>query len=186
MAKKLLLQQFMVGLVLVLGQFTVQAQEQLIEEIVVTATKRDTTVMEVPASVTAFTGEHLEAREIDSVLDLNVNVPNLNTGFQNGQALMTIRGIGFTQAQGTVDPAVAQHVDGVYLPRTVSLRGAYYDLESIELLRGPQGTLYGRNTTGGSVNLITGKPTEEFEGRIGLLYGDTSVRLTEPVVYITA
>ena len=85
---------------------------------------------------------------------------------------MTIRGIGFTQAQGTVDPAVAQHVDGVYLPRTVSLRGAYYDLESIEVLRGPQGTLYGRNTTGGSVNLITGKPTEEFEGRIGLLYGD--------------
>ena len=172
MAKKLLLQQFMVGLVLVFGQFTVQAQEQLIEEILVTATKRDTTVMEVPASVTAFTGEHLEAREIDSVLDLNVNVPNLNTGFQNGQALMTIRGIGFTQAQGTVDPAVAQHVDGVYLPRTVSLRGAYYDLESIEVLRGPQGTLYGRNTTGGSVNLITGKPTEEFEGRIGLLYGD--------------
>ena len=128
--------------------------------------------MEVPASVTAFTAEQLEEREIESVLDLNVNVPNINLGIYYGQVFMTIRGVGFSQGQGTADPAVAQHVDGIYLPRTSSLRGAYYDLESIEVLRGPQGTLYGRNSTGGSVNLVTNKPTEEFEGRIGVLYGD--------------
>ena len=144
----------------------------VIEEIVVTATKRDTTLMEVPASVTAFTTEQLQAREIESVLDLNVNVPNINSGIFNGQVFTTIRGVGFSQGQGTADPAVAQHVDGIYLPRTSSLRGAYFDLESIEVLRGPQGTLYGRNSTGGSLNLVTKKPTEEFEGRFGLLYGD--------------
>ncbi len=144
----------------------------VVEEIVVTATKRETTVMEVPASVTAFTAEQLEEREIESFLDLNVNVPNINSGLHYGQVFMTIRGVGFSQGQGTADPAVAQHVDGIYLPRTASLRGAYFDLESIEVLRGPQGTLYGRNSTGGSVNLVTNKPTEEFEGRIGVLYGD--------------
>ena len=165
-------QRLMVGLVLVCLQSTVHAQDQVIEEVVVTATKRDTTVMEVAASVTAFTAEQLEEREIDSFLDLNVNVPNINSGLSYGQVFMTIRGVGFSNGQGTADPAVAQHVDGIYLPRTASLRGAYYDLESIEVLRGPQGTLYGRNSTGGSVNLVTKKPTEEFEGKVGVLYGD--------------
>ena len=148
------------------------AQSVVIEEIVVQATKRTSTVMDVPASITAFTGETLEDREITGVLDLNINVPNINSSVHNGQVFMTIRGVGFGQTHGTADPAVAQHVDGVYLPRTTALRGAYYDLESIEVLRGPQGTLYGRNTTGGSVNLVTRKPTEEFEARFGLLYGD--------------
>ena len=143
-----------------------------IEEVVVTATKRETTVMEVPASVTAFTPEQLEERKIEGVLDLNVNVPSFNSGVYNGQVFTTIRGVGFIQAQGVADPSVAQHVDGIYLSRTASLRGAYFDLESVEVLRGPQGTLYGRNSTGGSVNLVTKKPTEEFEGRFGVLYGD--------------
>ena len=161
--------------VVVAGAFflmTAHAQDAVIEEIVVTATKRDTTVMDVPASVTAFTGETLETREIEGFMDLNVNVPNLNNGVWNGQVFMTIRGVGFGQTHGSADPAVAQHLDGIFLPRTSSLRGAYYDLGALEVLRGPQGTLYGRNTTGGSVNLVTQKPTEEFEGRLGILYGD--------------
>ena len=161
--------------VVVAGAFflmTAHAQDAVIEEIVVTATKRDTTVMDVPASVTAFTGETLETREIEGFMDLNVNVPSLNSGLYNGQVFTTIRGVGFGQTHGTADPAVAQHVDGIHLPRTSSLRGAYHDLGSLEVLRGPQGTLYGRNTTGGSVNLVTRKPTEEFEGRVGVLYGD--------------
>ena len=166
------LQRLILGLALVCVHLTVHAQDRVIEEIVVTATKRDTTVMDVAASVTAFTAEQLAEREIESVLDLNVNAPNINSGIFNGQVFMTIRGVGFSQGQGSADPAVAQHVDGIYLPRTSSLRGAYFDLESIEVLRGPQGTLYGRNTTGGSVNLVTQKPTDEFEGRFGLLYGD--------------
>ncbi len=165
-------QRLMVGLVVSCVQLAVCAEERVIEEVVVTATKRETTVMEVAASVTAFTAEQLEEREIESFLDLNLNVPNINSGLSYGQVFMTIRGVGFSNAQGTFDPAVAQHVDGIYLPRTASLRGAYYDLESIEVLRGPQGTLYGRNSTGGSVNLATKKPTEEFAGKVGVLYGD--------------
>ena len=165
-------QRLMVALVVSFVQLTVYAEERVIEEIVVTATKRETTVMEVPASVTAFTPEQLEERKIEGVLDLNVNVPSINSGIYNGQVFTTIRGVGFIQAQGVADPTVAQHVDGIYLSRTSSLRGVYFDLESVEVLRGPQGTLYGRNSTGGSVNLVTKKPTEEFEGRFGLLYGD--------------
>ena len=162
-------QQLTVGLASVCLALTVNAAE--IEEIVVTATKRDTTVMDVAASVSAFTSGQLDERSIESFEDLN-SVPNLNSGLSYGQVFMTIRGVGFSNAQGTVDPNVAQHVDGIYMPRTSGLRGAYHDLESLEVLRGPQGTLYGRNSTGGSVNLITKKPTEEFEGRIGLLAGD--------------
>ncbi|MDE0511887.1 MAG: TonB-dependent receptor [Gammaproteobacteria bacterium] len=143
-----------------------------IEEVIVTATKRDTSVMDVAASVTAFTGEALNTLEIEGVNDLNINVPNINNGTWNGQVFFTIRGVGFGQTHGSADPAVAQHIDGIFLPRTSSLRGAYYDLGSLEVLRGPQGTLYGRNTTGGSVNLVTNKPTEEFEGQLSALYGD--------------
>lgn len=143
-----------------------------IEEIVVQATKRDSTVMDVAASITAFASETLDTREIEGVSDLNVNVPNLYSGVWNGQVLLTIRGVGYAQTHGSADPAVTQHVDGIFLPRTTSLRGAYFDLGTLEVLRGPQGTLYGRNTTGGSVNLVTNKPTEEFEARVGLLYGD--------------
>ncbi|MDE2930668.1 MAG: TonB-dependent receptor [Chloroflexota bacterium] len=151
---------------------TALSNSQVLEEIVVTATKRDSTVMDVAASVTAFSPEVLEEREIGGVDDLNINVPNFYAGEYNGVTFINIRGVGFGQTHGSADPAVGQHIDGIFMPRTSSLRAAYYDLEALEVLRGPQGTLYGRNTTGGSVNLITKKPTEEFEGRVGLLYGD--------------
>lgn len=165
------IQRLNVGLALVCLTLTVQAEDQVIEEVLVTATKRESSVMDVAASVTAYSSEQLDERAIESFQDLNA-VPNLNSGMSYGQVFMTIRGVGFSNAQGTVDPTVAQHVDGIYMPRTSALRGAYNDLESIEVLRGPQGTLYGRNSTGGSVNLVSRKPTEEFEGRLGLLYGD--------------
>ena len=131
----------MVGLVISCLQSAVYAEEHSIEEITITATKRETTIMDVAASVSAFTPEQLEERKIEGVLDLNVNVPSINSGVYNGQVFTTIRGVGFIQAQGVADPSVAQHVDGIYLSRTSSLRGAYFDLESVEVLRGPQGTL---------------------------------------------
>ena len=143
-----------------------------IEEIVVTATKREASVMEVPASVTAFTSDVLDERKIRDLTEINMQVPNFHSGMQNGQALISVRGIGQTQTQGVAESAVAQHVDGVFVPRTTSQRGVYFDLESLEALRGPQGTLYGRNATGGTLNLRTAKPSEEFEGRVGLLVGD--------------
>ena len=176
-----LVQRLFVGLALVCLQLSAHAEEQVIEEVLVTATKRDTDLMDVAASVTAFTSNQLDERGIESFEDLN-SVPNLNSGLSYGQVFMTIRGVGFSNAQGTVDPNVAQHVDGVYMPRTSGLRGAYHDLESLEVLRGPQGTLYGRNSTGGSVNLITAKPTEEFEGRLGLLAGDYDRRQVSGLV----
>ncbi len=165
-----------IGAVCIWGLFGPSAasagEPQAIEEIVVTATRRSQSLMDVPASITAFSDIRLEESKIQGIMDLNMHVPNWNTGQQNGQAMVSVRGIGMSQAQGVAEGAIAQHLDGVYQPRTTGLRGVYFDLESIEALRGPQGTLYGRNATGGALNIITKKPTETLEAQVGVLLGD--------------
>ena len=151
---------------------TVAAQERELEEIIVTATKRESDVMDVPASITALSTETLENRIVNNYDDLSVLVPNWDVKLGNAQVIHRVRGIAHGLVQGPHEGAVAQHIDGVYIPRTTALRGVYHDLQSIEALRGPQGTLYGRNATGGALNLTTNKPTEEFEGRLSLLAGN--------------
>ncbi|MYH15082.1 MAG: TonB-dependent receptor [Gammaproteobacteria bacterium] len=151
---------------------TVAAQERELEEIVVTATRRDNNIMDVPASVTAFGSETLENRQLREVVDLNMLVPNWQIEEYNGQTLATVRGITNTIIQGPQESSVATHINGVYITRTSSMRAAYSDLESVEALRGPQGTLYGRNATAGAMNIITKKPTDEFESRVSVLFGD--------------
>ena len=151
---------------------TVAAQERELEEIIVTATKRESDVMDVPASITALSTETLENRIVNNYDDLTVLVPNWDVKLANAQVIQRVRGIAHGLVQGPHEGAVAQHIDGVYIPRTTALRGVYHDLQSIEALRGPQGTLYGRNATGGALNLTTNKPTEEFEGRLSLLAGN--------------
>ncbi|MCY4213769.1 MAG: TonB-dependent receptor [Gammaproteobacteria bacterium] len=149
----------------------VAAQERELEEIIVTATKRESDVMDVPASITALSAETLENRVVNNYDDLSVLVPNWDVKLANAQVIQRVRGIAHGLVQGPHEGAVAQHIDGVYIPRTTALRGVYNDLQSIEALRGPQGTLYGRNATGGALNLITNRPTEDFEGRLSLLAG---------------
>ena len=130
---------------------TVAAQERELEEIIVTATKRESDVMDVPASITALSTETLENRIVNNYDDLSVLVPNWDVKLGNAQVIHRVRGIAHGLVQGPHEGAVAQHIDGVYIPRTTSLRGVYHDLQSIEALRGPQGTLYGRNATGGAL-----------------------------------
>ena len=151
-----------------------EGEEGVIEEILVTATKRSESIQDVPASITAFSASRIELLEIQNVRDLQFSVPGLVASHQNGANLTRIRGIGQNSASGIDDPAVAQHIDGVYQPATHSVLLALSDLERVEVLKGPQGTLYGRNATGGTINYITKKPTKEFEAGIDVVVGNYS------------
>ena len=132
-----------------------------LDDIVVTAERRVQSLQSTPISMEAFNAAALEQRGIDGLHDLGSQVPNLTVEpfpTHNATLRLFIRGIGIQDAQLTQDPAVGLYLDGVYIARSVGLALDIADLERIEVLRGPQGTLYGRNTTGGAINLITRRP----------------------------
>lgn len=150
----------------------------VLNPIIVTAQKRSENLQDVPIAVSAFDGEALQSRGILGGNDLEQVVPNVSfegdTGF--GAYNFQIRGVG-AQIEGVAaDTGVGAHVNNV--PVTVSrfTQSEFYDMERIEVLRGPQGTLYGRNATGGVVNLITAKPEYDFSGKIALDYGNYDAR----------
>lgn len=129
-----------------------------IEEVVVTAERRPSTVQNTAIAMSAFTGNALQMRQIADTSDLQFDVPNMLFGRSNfTDSNIALRGVSL----GT-----GVYVDQVYLVNPRIFQVQFFDLERVEVLRGPQGTLYGRNTTGGVVNLITAKPTDQFEGRV--------------------
>ena len=135
------------------------------EEIVVTARKREESLQEIPIAVTAFTAESLESRGVNDLRDVGDFAPNVDFSVSNGlggatsEATVFIRGIGQLDTALFADPGVGIYVDGVYLARAGGSVLDLLDLERVEVLRGPQGTLFGKNTTGGAISLITRKPT---------------------------
>ena len=145
------------------------------EEIVVTAQRREQSIYEVPVAISAFTGEGMEARGISNLVDIGKYVPNLNvTNFSAGQtssANAFIRGIGLQDHLITTDPGVSVYMDGVYLGRQVGQNWSLSNIDRVEVLRGPQGTLYGRNSIGGAINIISRKPGEEDMSRISVKAG---------------
>jgi iron complex outermembrane receptor protein len=148
-------------------------------DIVVTAQKRGELLQSVPIAISAFGSEALERSNIDSVSQLQNFTPSLHFGRQDGQALITIRGIGTTVLTAGADAGVAVHLDGVYVARTQAQDAVMFDLERVEVLRGPQGTVNGRNATGGSINLISRQPTDAFEGHASLTVGNYAAIKTE-------
>lgn len=137
-----------------------------LDEVVVTAERRATNVQTTALAVSAFSSEMLERSQVDTIEDLSVLVPNINFGQQFGNARIAIRGIGFDTIAPGSEARVAYHLDGVYVSRPSAGLAGFYDVERIEVLRGPQGTLYGRNATAGSVNVISNAPTEELDGYV--------------------
>ena len=135
-----------------------------LEEIVVTAQKRQASLQDTPISLAAFNSEQLAVAGIDGLDDIGSKVPSLQVEpFPTSNATLRffIRGIGLIDAQITQDPPIGVYLDGVYIARSSGNAFDIADLERIEVLRGPQGTLYGRNTTGGAINLITRRPDPE-------------------------
>ncbi len=147
----------------------------LFEEITVTARRREETLYETPAAVTAMNTEAMTALNIDNLDDVGKYVPNLTItryGVGNtSQAAVFIRGIGLQDHIIVTDPGVGVYLDGVYLGRQMGSNLALTNIERLEVLRGPQGTLYGRNTLGGAVNIITKKPGSEEVFEISLKGG---------------
>ncbi len=143
-----------------------------LEEIVVTAQKRAESVQDVAASISAVGGSKLDEMGITSAESLVLAVPGMHFSQSGSNTRITVRGIGSEQTTVTGDPGVAFHIDGVYQTRASAGSALFYDLDRVEVLRGPQGTLYGRNATGGSVNLISNRPSQEFEGNVEVQLGD--------------
>jgi iron complex outermembrane receptor protein len=132
-----------------------------LEEVIVTAQRREESLQDVPGAVSALTELDLERKQIGNVLDLQSSIPNIsisqNTGTPSG-ARIYLRGIGEDESRATVEPAVSMYVDGVFIGRQIGSLFDLLDIERIEVLRGPQGTLYGRNTNGGAIKIISKKP----------------------------
>jgi len=152
-----------------------------LEEIVVTARKREESLQSTPVAVTAFTAEALERQQISSTEDLDRVTPNLQfTSYaplsgNNSAAQVFIRGIGQTDPSSGVDPGVGLYIDDVYMGRAVGGVMEFRDIAGVQILRGPQGTLFGRNTIGGAVLLTTTLPGNEFGGTVRAGLGDDNL-----------
>ena len=159
------------------GETSIPADTQAggLTEIVVTAQKESQNLQDVPISVTAVTGEMIEDAQINNIADLSNSIPNvqINT-FSNSpdSAVFTIRGVGVNDADPYVGTTVSVVVDGVVVGVNTAALLSLFDIERVEVLRGPQGTLFGANTTGGVINVITKQPTGEFGGDAQFVYGN--------------
>jgi iron complex outermembrane receptor protein len=143
-----------------------------LEAIVVTAQKREQQLQDVPIAITALNSDALDKRGIKSVEDLQYSTPGLTMSQNNiNNSRLILRGVGAENPVIGGDPGVSLNVDGHYLQSGAFLTRDFFDVERVEVLRGPQGTLYGRNAVGGAVNIITKKPTRAFEGSAALTYG---------------
>ena len=146
-----------------------------LEEVIVTAQKREQSLQDVSVAVTAVTGDDLLRNNIMSIEDLQTRVPGVTFGNDFSFAKLFIRGVGLNSSFAGIDPSVALHVDGAVVAQASAQFASLFDLERVEALRGPQGTLYGRNATGGSINLITAKPTQNFTGYTNFSIGGSDL-----------
>ena len=159
--------------------FSVAAQAQTppsepseLQDIIVTAQKRSTNLQQTPISITALGGEDLQRSQVNKLDDIASLVPNFKMGEQGGYTQITIRGIGISNFVPLAESAVAVNVNEVYVSRPIAQATALFDVSAIEVLRGPQGTLYGRNATAGAVNVTTARPTNELSGYIRSTVGN--------------
>ena len=141
-------------------------------DIIVTAQKRSERLQDVPIAIDAFSTDSIEAKRLDSIEALARNVPGLTFSDTAGVGLIALRGIGFSVNTGNGENAVAVHRDGIYISPTGASNMLQEDLGSVEVLRGPQGTLYGRNSTGGVINFISKAPPAEWSGDAIVGYGN--------------
>jgi iron complex outermembrane receptor protein len=154
-----------------------------VEEIIVTAQKRAQSLSDVSLAVSAVSADALVNSQTNSIESLQYLIPSISFGNDFNFAKLFIRGIGLNSSFPGADPSVALHVDGAVIAQAGAQMSAMFDLERVEVLRGPQGTLYGRNATGGAVNLITAKPTDTLDGYARLtIGGDDLQTLAEAAV----
>ena len=165
------------GIIAASATLAVPAQESasLLEEIIVTAEKRSESLQDLSQAVTALSGEDIDNRNLTTFVDLSSIAPGVTVAKNEGfKTVISIRGVGNETNQNAIaNPSVSYHLDGIYVASPFALHTDFLDLERIELLRGPQGTLFGQNSTGGAINVITKAPdTEEFTGKADVTVGN--------------
>lgn len=170
-----------------LSQTSAQTDQPVLEEVVVTAQKREESLQDTPISLTALSTETLENIRFQDITDLTGEVPNLqirSTAGDSSGATISMRGTVTTNPNINFEPTVGIYLDGVFIAKNTGNLLDVVDLERVEVLRGPQGTLYGKNTMGGAINLVTRKPTGEFGfsvkagvGRFDERFGKVTVNL---------
>ena len=168
---------FLAGLIAVALALDSAAQDRAspLEEMIVTAEKRSESLQDLSQAVTALSGEDVDNRNITSFVDLSSIAPGVTVAKNEGfKTVIAIRGVGNEANQNAIaNPSVSYHLDGIYVASPFALHTDFMDLERIEVLRGPQGTLFGQNSTGGAINVITKAPdTEEFSGKADITTGN--------------
>lgn len=148
-------------------------------EVIVTAQKTSENILHVPVAVTAVSNSDLAKQHITDIQALTASIPNFNFGTFGGTARLAIRGVGFDSIDAGAEGRVAYYVDGVYYSRPATAIGSFFDVDHLEVLRGPQGTLYGRNATGGAVNTFTADPTSSLSGYFNETLGNYNLRTEE-------
>lgn len=152
-------------------------QSAVIEEVVITARKVQESLQDVPIAVSAFSGNALEEKGLNNIAEIGNFTPGLEmdstAAISGSSAALTtfIRGIGMSDFLLTIDPGVGLYVDNVYVARSVGGLVDLLDVERVEVLKGPQGTLFGRNTIGGAISIISKDPTDTMEGSVGVVMG---------------
>ena len=159
-----------------------EASSPAVGEIIVTAQKRAERLQDVPIAITAISGEQMMRTGANTVERLVGKIPNLQLGQSFGVAQVTLRGIGLANFSPGAEGSIAFHINNVFISRASDVMSGFYDVDRIEVLRGPQGTLFGRNATGGSINLITRLPENELGGYAQLTYGNYDRVATEGAV----
>ena len=160
------------GLVLIASGVSAQGNPGGLEEIIVTAQKRAQSVQDVPIAITALSGEGLANKGIENILDLGQVTPSFNVTRIGGASVFFLRGVGSNNFTPGNEAPVATFIDGVYLPNANANTFSFNNIERVEVLKGPQGTLFGRNATGGVVHVVTKDPTHEPAVRARVGYGN--------------
>ena len=169
------------------GVAPVYAEPGMLEEVVVVARKREESLQDTPVAVSAFDPAQMRAAQITNVADLARQVPGLSNKDGDKVSGLAIRGVGSRAVGAALDPGVGVYVDGIFMPRSDTQLVDVMDMASIQVLRGPQGTLFGKNTAGGALLLETRKPGEEFGAQIEVGAGDydrqnLSLRVDGPLI----
>ena len=160
---------------LLAADISAQDSQSVFEEVLVTAEKRSESLQDLSQAITVLTGEDLDTRQVTSFVDLSAIAPGVNIAKNEGfKTVITIRGVGNEANQNAIaNPSVSYHLDGIYVASPFALQTDFLDLERIEVLRGPQGTLFGQNSTGGAINVITTAPSLDSSfGKADLTLGD--------------
>jgi iron complex outermembrane receptor protein len=176
----------LIGLALGCAQPAAAQDRLALEEIIVTAQKQEEKIIDVPMAVAALGGAELEAVGVRTVADLRQLAPSFQLGIIGGDTIVALRGIGGEVNNIGGEPSTVLSLDGVPFARNQTFNAALFDVERIEVLRGPQGTINGRNSIGGAINIITNRPTRSLEGQVGIAAGnfsrfDTSGFLSGPL-----